>query len=54
MRDIGKARGPMVIIMTNICVIRTILLISIVPHWQDIRGVAVTYPITWALTAGCM
>jgi len=54
MRGVGKARGPMLIILTNICVIRTILLFTIVPRWQDIRGVAVTYPITWALTAGCM
>ena len=54
MRGVGKARGPMVIIMTNICVIRTILLFAIVPRWQDIRAVAVAYPITWALTAGCM
>ena len=54
MRGVGKARGPMVIIMTNICVIRTILLFAIVPRWQDIRAVAVAYPITWALTAICM
>ena len=54
MRGVGKARGPMVIIMTNICVIRTILLFAIVPRWQDIRAVAVAYPITWALTTICM
>ena len=54
MRGVGKARGSMVIIMTNICVIRTILLFAIVPRCQDICGVAVVYPITLALTAGCM
>jgi len=42
------------IILINICVIRTILLFTIVPRWQNIRSVAVTYPLTWALTAGCM
>ena len=31
-----------------------LMLFAIVPRWQDIRAVAVAYPITWALTAGCM
>ena len=54
MRGVGKAKGPMLIVMTNICIIRTILLFAIVPRVMDIRGVAVTYPITWTLTAICM
>ena len=54
MRGVGRSKGPMLIIMTNICIIRTILLFLIVPQVQEIRGVAVTYPITWALTAACM
>ena len=54
LRGIGKSRGPMLIIFVNICIIRTVLLFAVVPHWQDIRGVALTYPITWALTSGCM
>ena len=54
MRGVGKAKGPMLIVMTNICIIRTILLFAIVPRVMDIRGVAVTYPITWSLTAICM
>ena len=54
LRGIGKSRGPMLIIFVNICIIRTVLLFAVVPHWQDIRAVALTYPITWALTSGCM
>jgi len=54
MRGIGKARGPMLIILINICVVRTVLLFLIVPRVNDIWGVAMTYPITWALTAACM
>lgn len=54
LRGVGRSKGPMWIILANICVIRTILLFLIVPRVQDIRGVAVTYPITWALTAACM
>ena len=54
MRGVGKSKGPMLIILINICIIRTALLFFIVPRWQDIRGVAAAYPITWALTAVCM
>lgn len=54
MRGVGKSRGPMCIIMINICLVRTILLFFIVPRYHNIRGVAAVYPITWAMTALCM
>jgi len=54
MRGVGKSKVPMFIVMINICIIRTALLFLIVPRVMDIRGVAVTYPITWALTSICM
>ena len=54
LRGMGKAKEPMLIVLVNICAIRTALLFLIVPRVMDIRGVAVTYPITWALTAACM
>ena len=54
LRGLGKARGPMLIILVNLCLIRTALLFLIVPRVNEIRGVAVCYPITWALTALCM
>lgn len=54
LRGIGKIKEPMIIIMVNICIIRTILLFIIVPRVMDIRGVAITYPITWILTSACM
>ncbi|MEW9123461.1 MAG: MATE family efflux transporter [Thermotaleaceae bacterium] len=54
LRGLGMAKPPMYIIMLNICIIRTGLLFLIVPHFLDVRGVAVTYPLTWALTAVCM
>ena len=54
MRGVGRSKGPMLIILINICVIRTALLFLIVPRVQDIRGVAAAYPVTWALTAICM
>lgn len=54
LRGCGQTRQPMYIILINICVIRTILLFSIVPRIGDVRGVAAAYPVTWALTAVCM
>lgn len=53
-RGAGKALPPMIIIITNICVLRTLLLFIIMGVYHDVRGVAVTYPITWAVTAICM
>ena len=54
LRGMGKVHQPMLIVLINICIIRTILLFIIVPRYPDIRGVAVTYPITWGLTSVCM
>lgn len=54
LRGMGRIKQPMLIVMIHICMIRTALLFFIAPVIQDVRGVAVTYPITWALTAACM
>ncbi len=53
-RGAGKALPPMIIILFGICILRTVLLFTIMPRWHDIRGIAVTYPITWGMTAVCM
>lgn len=50
-RGAGKALPPMIIILFGICILRTVLLFAIMPRWHDIRGIAVTYPITWGMTA---
>ena len=54
LRGVGRSKGPTLITMVNICAVRTALLFLIVPRVQSVRGVAATYPITWALTAVCM
>lgn len=54
MRGLGKSKVPMIIILINICLIRTILLFLIVPRNPTVSGVAMVYPITWSLTAVCM
>lgn len=53
-RGAGKAVPPMAIILTNICVLRTLLLFVMMSSFHDIQGIAITYPITWASTAICM
>jgi putative MATE family efflux protein len=50
----GKTAPPMAIVITNICVMRTLLLFTIAGLYPDIRGIAITYPLTWASTALCM
>ena len=47
----GKATPPTVIILINITLIRSLILISFVPAYPDVRTVALSYPITWFLTA---
>lgn len=53
-RGCGETKKTMLIVLNNICIVRTGLLFLIVPRASDIRGVAVVYPITWLLTAVCM
>lgn len=54
MRGVGKTKIPMVIVLINICIVRTVLLFFIVSNIQNVRGVAVVYPVTWMMTAVCM
>ncbi len=53
-RGSSKSIPPMIIVLLNICVLRTILLFTITTYYADLRGVAITYPVTWATTAVCM
>ena len=54
MRGAGRSAAPMLIIMGNLCILRSILLFIIMAFCHDVRGVAVLYPITWFLTAVSM
>ena len=51
MKGAGKAAPPMVIVLFNMCVLRILLLFIIMASYHDVRGVAITYPITWSVTA---
>ncbi|MBQ3304557.1 MAG: MATE family efflux transporter [Clostridia bacterium] len=54
LRGMGESRLPMLIVIVNLCLLRTALLFLIVPRWPDVRGIAVCYLITWAMTGACM
>ena len=54
LRGMGESRLPMLIVTVNLCLLRTALLFLIVPQWPDVRGIAVCYPTTWAMTGACM
>ena len=41
----------MLILLVNLCLIRSALLFLTVPHIRSIESVAAVYPITWGLTA---
>jgi len=52
-RGCGNSVAPMLIILCNICLLRTTLLLH--PFFYSrIPGVAMTYPITWFVTSCCM
>jgi len=50
----GKALPPTLIILLNITIVRSIILLTQVPLRPDVRTVAMSYPITWFLTAAEM
>ena len=51
LRGQGKTKVPMLIVLVDLCLIRSALLFWIVPHTRSIQSVAAAYPITWGLTA---
>ena len=53
-RGAGKTLPPMLIIMANICLLRTACIAIFVSIFGDVRGVAISYPISWFTTDVCM
>ena len=54
LRGLGQTRAPMLIVMANICIIRTALLFVLVPWAPEIRTVAAVYPICLLYTSRCV
>ena len=53
-RGYGNSLVPALIVLANICVLRTGLLYILCADGASLFAVAVTYPITWVSTAACM
>ncbi len=53
LRGTGKSLQPMMIILGNICVFRTLLLAVFVNIWGSIEAVAAVYPAAWLSAAIC-
>ncbi len=54
LRGCGEVRCPMLIVLMNICLLRTGLLFLIAPQGESVESVASVYPVTWGITAVCM
>lgn len=50
-RAFGKAMIPMVIILVSFCGLRIIILIELLKRYEDIKVIAFTYPISWAMAS---
>lgn len=50
----GKTFVSMVIILFNICIMRSVLLYGLISYSKSIEMVAMVYPLTWGLTAFMM
>ena len=44
----------MLIILFNICVLRTVLLFAFTARWHVLEAVAATYPLAWFGAAVCL
>ena len=53
-RGAGKSLPPMLIILFNICVLRTVLLFAFTARWHVLEAVAATYPLAWFGAAVCL
>jgi Na+-driven multidrug efflux pump len=53
-RGAGKAIVPMAIVILNMCVARIMILYLVMHNMNEVRGIAMVYPITWMTTSLCM
>ena len=53
-RGMGRAVVPMGIVLSTLCLFRVAALTVVMHFYHDIQGIAVMYPITWALAGTSM
>lgn len=47
----GEGLMPMIITVFTVCIMRLVWIWTVVPHFRTIQTVALSYPITWALSS---
>lgn len=50
LRGMGNTVIPTMITAVGICVFRTVWMFAVVPQWQEILAITISYPISWILT----
>ena len=51
LRGAGDSIRPMIICLVGICLLRVLWILFIVPRWNTVAGVSLSYPFTWIVTA---
>ena len=51
LRGAGDSVAPMVICLVGVCLLRILWLFFVLPHWNTVLGVSISYPFTWLVTA---
>ena len=51
LRGMGDTVIPTIITALVICVFRTAWMFVVVPHWHEILGITISYPISWIMTS---
>ncbi len=51
LRGAGDSLRPMIISLLGVCLLRILWIYLVVPHWNTIAGVSLSYPFTWGVTA---
>ena len=51
LRGAGDAIPPTVISLVGVCLLRILWLLLVVPVWNSVMGISMSYPFTWTVTA---
>lgn len=51
LRGMGSSLAPMLITSSGICGLRVLWLFTVVPKWNNLKTVMMSYPLTWTLTS---
>ena len=50
LRGMGDTLIPTLLTALGICVFRSVWMFLVIPHWHEIEGITISYPISWVIT----